>query len=64
MSPQRSKLESVDRPEPDEALSGIAARTRDHEPRDEDDREVVLDDPTLPEIAIEEDRREPGGASA
>lgn len=55
MSPEHIKPEDVDRPEPDEALSGTAARTRDHEPSD-DDREVILDDPALPELAIDDDR--------
>ena len=45
----------MDRPEPDEALSQTAARPRDHAPTDEDDREVVLDDPTLPDVPIEDD---------
>lgn len=54
MSPERIKPEDVDRPEPDEALSGTAARTPDHEPTD-DDREVILDDPALPELAIDDD---------
>lgn len=57
--PEHSKLEGVDRPEPDEALSGTAARTPDHEAADPDDREVVLDDPALPEVAIDEDDRDP-----
>ena len=58
MPPDRSKLARVDRPEPDEVLSGAAARaSSDHEPTDEDDREVVLDDPTLPDVPIEDDER-------
>lgn len=60
MPPDRSKLAGVDQPEPNEALSQTAARPRDHEPTDEDDREVVLDDPTLPDVPIEDD----GGAAA
>lgn len=54
MTPEHIKPQDVDRPEPEEALSGTAARTRDHEPSDED-REVILDDPALPEAAIEDD---------
>lgn len=54
MSSERIKPEAVDRPEPDEALSGVPARTPDHEPSD-DDREVILDDPALPAVEIEDD---------
>lgn len=54
MTSERIRPQDVDRPEPEEALSGTAARTRDHEPSDED-REVILDDPALPEAAIEDD---------
>lgn len=57
MSPEHIKRETVDRPEPDEALSDAPARTREHEPSD-DDREVVLDDPALPEVAIDDDDRD------
>lgn len=53
MSSERINPEAVDRPEPDEALSGTT-RTHDHEPSD-DDREVILDDPASPEVAIEDD---------
>ena len=60
MSPQHIKRETVDRPEPDEALSGTPARTREREPSD-DDREVVLDDPALPEVAIDDDDRGSAG---
>lgn len=59
MSSERIKPEAVDRPEPDEALSDSPARTREHEPSD-DDREVILDDPALPEVAIEDDNPPPG----
>lgn len=55
MSSTQSNLEGVDRPEPDEALSEPVARKRDHEPTDQDDRELLLDDPALPEIAIDDD---------
>ena len=66
MSSERIKPEAVDRPEPDEALSGTTPRSRDHEPSD-DDREVILDDPGLPEVAIEDDApppARPGGPRA
>ncbi len=56
---ETSKLARVDRPEPDEALSGTAARTPDHEPTDHDNREVPLDDPALPEPTIDDDDRDP-----
>lgn len=58
MDPRDNKLHGVDLPEPDEALSGGAERTPDHAPSDEDDREVVLDDPTLPEVTIDDDDRD------
>ncbi|HMJ35002.1 MAG TPA: hypothetical protein VK501_13905 [Baekduia sp.] len=45
----------VDRPEPEEALSGAAERTPDHEPTDLDDREVQLDDPAEPEAPLDDD---------
>ena len=57
MSSKQSNLAGVDRPEPDEALTETAARKRDHEPTDQDDRELLLDDPALPEIAIDDDER-------
>ncbi|MBW3608097.1 MAG: hypothetical protein KY463_07035 [Actinobacteria bacterium] len=58
MSPEHIKPEVVDRPEPDEALSPTPVRTREHEPTD-DDREVILDDPALPEVGIDDDDRDP-----
>jgi hypothetical protein len=45
----------ADRPEPEEALSGTGARTPDHEPTDQDDREVPLDDPALPDVPLDDD---------
>ena len=48
MSPEHRTPGSVDPPEPDEVLA-------DRDPRDEDDREVMLDDPALPEVAVEDD---------
>lgn len=55
MSSKQSNPEGVDRPEPGEALAEPTARKRDHEPTDQDDRELLLDDPALPEIAIDDD---------
>lgn len=55
MSPERPTPGSVDPPEPDEVLANRPARRHDHEPSDEDDREVTLDDPALTELAIEDD---------
>jgi hypothetical protein len=51
----------ADRPEPEEALSGSGARTPDHEPTDQDDREVPLDDPALPDVPIDDDDRDTAG---
>jgi hypothetical protein len=48
MSPEHRTPGSVDPPEPDEVLASP-------DPRDEDDREVTLDDPALAELAIEDD---------
>lgn len=55
MSPEHGRPGSVDPPEPDEVLPDAPARRRDHEPSDEDDREVILDDPALPEVSIEDE---------
>lgn len=55
MSSNHSNLEGVVRSEPHEALSKPVARKRDHAPTDQDDRELLLDDPALPEIAIDDD---------
>lgn len=60
MSREQSKLAHVDRPEPEEELSGPAARTRDYEPTDHDDRELLLDDPDLPAVAIDDDANPTG----
>jgi hypothetical protein len=57
----RERQPGVDRPEPDEALTGTAARTPDHEPSDLDDRPVELDDPASTEPPIDDDDRDPGG---
>ena len=54
MTPEHSRPGSVDPPEPDEVLSDGPARRHDHPPSD-DDREVILDDPALPEVDIEDD---------
>ena len=54
MSPEYRTPGSVDPPEPDEVLARRPARRHDHEPS-EDDREVILDDPALAELAIEDD---------
>jgi len=48
MSPEHRTPGSFDPPEPDEVLANP-------QPRDEDDREVMLDDPALPEVAVEDD---------
>ena len=50
---------SADRPEPEDALAGSAADTPDHEPADEDDRLVDLDDPEGPEPEYADDDRDP-----
>ena len=54
-NPERA---DADRPEPEEALSGSAERTPDHEPTDMDDREVPLDDPEQPEPPVDEEDRD------
>jgi hypothetical protein len=58
MAERRSEREGVDRPEPEEALSGTGARTPDHEPGDQDDREVELDDPALADPPIDDEDRD------
>jgi hypothetical protein len=55
MAEHRSDVPDVDRPEPEEALSGTAARTPDHEPTDLDDREVQLDDPEERDVPVDDD---------
>ena len=59
MSPEHRTPGSVDPPEPEEVLARHPPRRHDHEPSDEDDREVLLDDPALPEIAVEDDPASP-----
>ncbi|MDP1848351.1 MAG: hypothetical protein Q8K79_11225 [Solirubrobacteraceae bacterium] len=59
MSPEPRTPGSADPPEPDEVLANHPARRHDHEPSDEDDREVILDDPALAEVAIEDDDAPP-----
>jgi hypothetical protein len=49
--------ETTDRPEPDETLTGTAARTPDHEPTDSDDRIVELDDPESVDPPVDDDDR-------
>lgn len=63
MPSERIKPAAADRLEPDEALSGTAARTRDHQPSD-DDREVILDDPALAAVEIEDDDPPPARPDA
>jgi hypothetical protein len=46
--------EQTDIPEPERALTGSADRTADHDPGDEDDREVLLDDPNEPEAPVDD----------
>jgi hypothetical protein len=59
MSERSRAAQGVDRPEPDEALAGTGARTRDHEPSDSDDGEVELDDPAQADPPIDEEDRDP-----
>jgi hypothetical protein len=54
-----SESQETDRPEPDEALSGAAERTPDHDPADLDDRDVVLDDPAEHDAPVDEDPDRP-----
>ena len=53
MCPKRSTPEGGNRPESEEVLAGTPARTPDDVPSD--DREVLLDDPALPEVPVEDD---------
>jgi hypothetical protein len=64
MAEHRSDVPDVDPPEPEEALSGTAARTSDHEPTDLDDREVQLDDPAERDVPIDDDATFPPTGSA
>ena len=50
---------SADHPEPDDVLSGSAARTPDHDPSDSDDRIVELDEPESTEPPIDDEDRDP-----
>lgn len=59
MSPEHRMPGSLGPPEPEEVLASHPARRHDHDPSDEDDREVMLDDPALPEIAVEDDPGSP-----
>jgi hypothetical protein len=56
MSPEHRTPGSVDppEPEPEDVLASGPARRHDHDPS-EDDREVILDDPALAELAVEYD---------
>jgi hypothetical protein len=54
--------ETTDRPEPDETLTGSAARTPDHEPSDSDDRIVELDDPESPDQPVDDNNQDPGAS--
>jgi hypothetical protein len=56
--------ETTDRPEPDETLTGSAARTPDHEPSDSDDRIVELDDPESPDQPVDDNNQDPGASPA
>lgn len=51
MCPERSRPDGVDRPEPEEVTS-TPTRTPEIP---SDDREVLLDDPALPEVPVEDD---------
>jgi hypothetical protein len=53
MEERHSDVAGVDRPEPEEVLTGV--RSPDHEPTDQDDREVPLDDPQEPEVPVDDD---------
>jgi hypothetical protein len=59
MDERHSDVADVDRPEPEEALSGTAARSPDHEPTDQDDREVPLDDPEEHDGPVDDAAGEP-----
>jgi hypothetical protein len=52
--------ESADRPEPDDALAGSAAKTPDHDPTDSDDRVVERDDPRVLDAPVDDTDRDPG----
>lgn len=52
MCPERSKPDG-DGPEPEEVLTEPPAQSPEHVPSD--DREVLLDDPALPEVPVEDD---------
>jgi hypothetical protein len=56
---RHSDVAGVDRPEPEEALSGTPARSADHEPTDQDDREVQLDDPEEHDVPVDDVDVEP-----
>jgi hypothetical protein len=49
----------TDRPEPEDALTGAADRTPDHDPADDDDRDVPLDDPAEPDAPVDDDSSQP-----
>jgi hypothetical protein len=51
--------EHTDQPEPEDALTRSAARTRDHDPEDADDRVVELDEPDSPDPPVDDDDRDP-----
>ncbi|HYZ27528.1 MAG TPA: hypothetical protein VE570_00615 [Thermoleophilaceae bacterium] len=55
----RSAPESADRPDPETALGGSAARTPDHEPSDSDDRVVELDEPEATDPPVDDEDRDP-----
>jgi hypothetical protein len=56
---RHSDIAGVDRPEPEEALSGTPAHRPDHEPTDQDDREVELDDPEEHDVPVDDVGVEP-----
>ena len=61
MPTERESQAPYDQPEPEEALAGTAARTPDHPPSPQDDREVPLDDPEQTVPPIDDEDRDPAG---
>jgi hypothetical protein len=59
MPQERETPEHTDLPEPEQALAGAAERTPDHAPTDQDDREVLLDEPEQPVPPIDDEDRDP-----
>lgn len=59
MPHDRETPDQTDLPEPEQVLAGSADQNPDHEPTDQDDREVLLDEPEQPVPPVDEDDRDP-----